>query len=94
MIAYRNGSEVLTLGDCKAVNRLPKEIIGYTRTYKNESVLVFHNVSNQEVSLSLEDDFIFYNMLDLITSQGATISEYLLTMPAYSTVIIKKQKSQ
>jgi hypothetical protein len=90
MIAYRNKSEVLTMGDYKAINRLPKEVVGYIRTFKNESIIVFHNVSTQKVSLSLADDFIFYNALDLVTNQDVTLSEDVLTIPEYSSVVLKK----
>lgn len=90
MIAYRNKSEILTRGDITPVHRLPKEIVGMLRSYKKTSLLVFHNVSDQEVSIALEEDLSFYKIIELSTSDQVVLDGDILTMPAFSTVIIKK----
>jgi alpha-amylase len=91
MLRYRNTSPVLTYGDIKPINRLPVEVIGYTRTHQDKNLLVFHNVSERDVSFTLEDDLIFYTEIDLRTNDKVKLEGYIVTLPALSSITIKKK---
>lgn len=91
LLYYRNTKPVLTYGSIKPINRLPQEVIGFSRVYENKSVIVFHNVSERDVSFTLENDLIFYSEIDFKTSDRIKLSGYVVTLPALTTVILKKK---
>jgi glycosidase len=91
LLYYRNTRPVFTYGEIKPINRLPNEIIGYVREYEDRSALVFHNVSARDVAFTLEEDLIFYSEIDFRTSNKIELDGYVVTLPALTTVILKKR---
>ena len=53
-IALRNGNEALKYGDLQIVNVNNNQILAYKRTYKNNSVIVLHNLSDIEKTVSVD----------------------------------------
>ena len=91
LLHYRNVRPVMTYGDIKPINRLPNEVIGFTRVHKDKSVIVFHNISERDVAFTLEDDLIFYTEIDFKTNDKIKSEGYVVTLPPLSTVILKKK---
>lgn len=89
LLAYRNSSIVLTKGDIHAVEQLPSEIIGLKRKFEESEVLVFHNISDVEVSLPATT-FAGFETVDFTTSGSVRMEEDNLVLPAYSSAILIK----
>jgi alpha-amylase len=89
LIAYRNSSDALTKGDVQRIDRLPSEIIGLTRSFENDNVSVFHNVSDVEITLSLSL-YKEFTKIDFSTTESATFDNMNLTLPAYASVVLRK----
>jgi alpha-amylase len=90
LIYYRNTNPIFTAGDIKPIHRLPQEVIGFMRVLNNETAIVFHNVSERDVAFTLEDDLIFYKRIDFQTNAKTTFEGYVVTLPALSSIVIKK----
>lgn len=85
----RNASKALTYGTIESIKDLPSSLIGFKRSFDSESVLVFHNVSDQAVKLPLITEWKQFKTIDFASSQDTSLSEDELLLPAYSTIIIK-----
>lgn len=89
LIHYRNSSLPLTQGDILYSDIPVSEIVSFRRKHKQKEELVVHNVSDVEVTIMLDgenkkfDDVVFYTKVDFSYKDGT------LTLPAYSTVILK-----
>jgi alpha-amylase len=91
LLYYRNTRLVMTFGEIKPINRLPHEVIGYVRSHEDKSALVFHNVSDRDVSFTLEEDLIFYSEIDFQSSDKIKLDGYVVILPALSSIILKKK---
>ena len=89
LIYFRNASPVLTYGALEESGINVSEVVGYKRTYKNETLLVLNNISDVEVTLNLAEQNSVFTALALDTSKKAKLQAGELTLPAYSTVILK-----
>lgn len=90
-IRYRNSSDALTYGDIDHSGINIAEIVSFIRKHEDLEVLVIHNVSDVEVTITLEGAAGRFNEIDY-DSQGRKIAlqGYELRMPAYTTVILKQ----
>lgn len=87
MIRFRNSSRPLTYGDIEPSGTHIEEVVSFKRSYENEELLVLHNVSDVEVTVSADEAFqkvLFSTVGDLQLEAGE------ITLPAYSTVIVGK----
>ena len=87
MIRFRNSSRPLTYGDIEPSGTHIEEVVSFKRSYENEELLVLHNVSDVEVTVSADEAFqkvLFSTVGDLQLEAGEII------LPAYSTVIVGK----
>lgn len=90
LIHYRNSSNALTYGDIEEAGIRGGEIVAYFRKHKDEVLLVLHNVSDVEVTISLTDKLSRFNEIDFDTEGGKiAIDNGELRLPAYSTAILK-----
>jgi alpha-amylase len=91
LIHYRNSSDALTYGEIDQAGVQPDELVSFIRTYENKEVLVLHNVSDVEVTVPLSGNLEKFNEIDF-DSEGGTIAieEGEITLPSYSTVILKQ----
>ena len=90
-IKYRNNSGALTYGDIDHSGIKISEIVSFIRKNENEEVLVLHNVSDIEVTLTLQDGNTRFNEIDFDSENGKiAIKDNEIKMPAYSTVILKE----
>lgn len=91
LIRYRNGNAALTYGDISDGGIEADEVVSFIRKHENEEVLVLHNVSDVEVTVTMADVRRDFNDIDFDTAGGkVAIDNGELKLPAYSTVIIKK----
>jgi alpha-amylase len=89
LIAFRNSSNALTYGDIDHSGVSVSELVSFRRKHGHESSLVFHNVSDVEVTVQLtegnkEFDEIAYDM-----NGNTSLRDGELTIQAYSTVVLK-----
>ena len=91
LINYRNSSDVLTYGDIDDSGIAADEIVSFIRKKDDSEVLVLHNVSDVEVTVSLSDKLNSFNEIDFDTMGGkVAIQNGEIKVPAYSTIIIKQ----
>jgi glycosidase len=88
-IHYRNSSEALTYGSIERVNIQMKQVICFTRKYDEDELLILHNLSLGDVVVSLKDIDTKFDAIDYTTTGTAKLHDGQLTLPAYSTVILK-----
>jgi alpha-amylase len=87
LIDYRNSSDLLTKGTIKAIDGLPTEVIGLKRSFDGREVLVFHNLSDVEVTLDLTT-YKEFTKIDFSTSESSRVKDMNLTLAAYATVVL------
>jgi glycosidase len=89
LIQYRNSSLPLTNGaiDYSGIN--VSEVVSFKRTYKNDVELVLHNVADVEVTIKLDGDKSEFKDIRYFSNEGYSLKNRELTLPAFSTVILK-----
>jgi len=85
----RNTSKALTYGDLQPVNLDNEKVSVFIRSQDNESLLVLHNLSNSNISLTLPDNLKGYEKV-YFKNKEAKVKKQALELPAYSTLILKK----
>lgn len=88
-IAYRNSSKILTYGNATSVSGLPDEVIGLRRSFDSQSALVLHNISDVEVTITLQKELEEFDTIDFSTNTSGKLNGSTLTLAAYSTVVLK-----
>lgn len=89
LIDYRNSHPSLDHGQMKIISRLPNEVVGFITENDKEKRMILHNLSDREISLSIDGDLSVFTNIDLSTRQESALENTLLTMAGYSTVIMK-----
>ena len=87
-IAYRNSSECMTFGDLSATPFHIREVISAVRTRGDKKCLALHNLSDVEITVSL-DEVAEFNKIDFSTSSEISLSGNKLKLPAYSSAVLK-----
>ncbi|AMM52471.1 alpha-amylase [Rufibacter sp. DG15C] len=88
-IKLRNHSHALTYGDLVPVTLSEPALSAFTRTHAQEALLVVHNLSGKEVSVILPENVQAFNKVHHATGK-AKLNKNTLTIPAYSSVLLKK----
>ena len=88
-IRFRNGSKALTLGAITSTNFSIAEVVSFKRKHQDEELLVLNNVSDVEVTIQLTDGNENFDAVAYDSNKTATLENGELTLPAYSTVILK-----
>jgi glycosidase len=88
-IKFRNQSKALTLGEIVNTNFSIAEVVSFKRKYEDEELLVLNNISDVEVTIQLTDDNERFDAVAYDSNNSATLDNSELTLPAYSTVILK-----
>jgi alpha-amylase len=88
-IHYRNSSNALTYGDIFKSRIDREEVVSFVRKQNEDEVLVLHNVSASEISISLKDIDPKFDAIDYTTRGGAKLRDGEIILPAYSSVILK-----
>ncbi len=87
-IDYRNANNIMTLGELSTTPFQINEVVSMIRALGNEKRLVLHNISDVEVTVSLEE-MEDYSDIDFSTDEVISISEKKVRLPAYSSVVLK-----
>jgi alpha-amylase len=89
-IQYRNTSRALTYGDINHSGLGKGEILSFTRKHEDDEVLVLHNLSDVEVTVTLVEQLQKFKTPDF-SSDGSKVNveEGVLKVPAYTTIILK-----
>jgi alpha-amylase len=87
-IQLRNGSKALTYGEVEPVNFNNSALSAFVRT-GDEPVLVIHNVSGAEVTVTLPDELAQYTKI-FYKDKNASLKNRSLSIPAFSSVLLKK----
>ncbi|WP_129728853.1 alpha-amylase family glycosyl hydrolase [Ectobacillus funiculus] len=85
MIRVRQQHEELVKGDLQSLQVDNPQVIAYSRTYKQNSIQVYHNISNQPVTLKVSNK----GKLIFSSEKGAKKEQETLVIPANTTVLIK-----
>src|SRR5688572_30679911 len=89
LIHYRNTSLPLTQGGIEPSGILASEIVSFTRKFKAQEELIIHNVSDVEVTVTLDGENKKFNDVAYFSKDGFTLRDGELKLPAFSTVILK-----
>lgn len=92
LIALRNESKALTLGTLEPVYFGFKEVSSFQRIFEDENLLVIHNLSKADVTITLPDLLKGYNKIKFKTKNNKLVNNTVI-LPAYSTVILKNNQS-
>jgi glycosidase len=87
-IHYRNTSDALTSGVIDNSDIELSQVVSFIRKHGEHEVLVFHNVSDAEVTVPLNDAEKF-DAIDFTTSDAVKLHDGELVLPAYASVILK-----
>jgi alpha-amylase len=89
LIHYRNSSLPLTKGDIDFSGINVSEVVSFVRSFKDDEELIIHNVSDVAVTLNLDAENGRFKNIEYSSNEGFTWGERELTLPAFSTVILK-----
>ncbi|MFD1137279.1 alpha-amylase family glycosyl hydrolase [Paenibacillus urinalis] len=89
LIDWRNASSALTDGTIAGYDLDDDQLLGYVRAAEDERVLVLHNLSNEEKEVALDDSEVKYSELLHATNAEVQWADQTLTLPPYTSVIIK-----
>jgi glycosidase len=91
LIHFRNSNSALTYGEIDHADIHVAEIVSFIRKHEQEEVLVLHNVSDVEVTVTLPENHSRFNKIDFDTTRGeVALQNGVLKLPAYSTTILKQ----
>ena len=90
LIKFRNATPALTYGDIDESGMYIEEVVSFKRSYQNEEILVLHNVSDVEVTITVDDQNTFSTNVFNTAGDELTINEGSLVLPAYTTAIFAK----
>ncbi|RYF92124.1 MAG: alpha-amylase, partial [Chitinophagaceae bacterium] len=85
----RNSSKALTYGELEAVDLKNSALLAFLRTTQGESVLVVHNLSGSELTVSIPEAQKEYGKL-MFKNKEATLKNGSLKIPAYATAVLQK----
>lgn len=92
LIHFRNQTPALTYGDIEPSGMHIEEVVSFRRVYESEEILVLHNISDVEVTLTLADgDRKFSRVIFNTAAEAISSDDGDLTLPAYTTVILAAQ---
>jgi len=89
-LKLRNSNEVLTYGEISNVVSNDKRLIPFVRNYKNKSLFVIHNISNEAIKYSIPNEFKDFNKIYFSNGINKKVDLKNLELPAYSTLILSK----
>lgn len=86
IIKLRNTNRALALGDLKLYEgEVEKPIMAYFRNYKNQSLMVVHNIGESELTIDIPDDYDqFIYTLGTVTKDSGK-----LVLSAFSSAVLK-----
>jgi alpha-amylase len=89
LIHFRNEMPELTYGDIEPSGMHIEEVVSFRRVYESEEILVLHNISDVEVTLTLAgDDQKFSRIVFHTAAENIVSDDGELRLPAYATVIL------
>ncbi|MFB9864847.1 alpha-amylase family glycosyl hydrolase [Rufibacter immobilis] len=88
-LQLRNNSQALTYGELEPLNLNTKGLSAFVRANEQQSLLVLHNLSKETLTVNLPQNLAGYDDI-YFKNKGAKVSKSAVSIPAYSTVILKK----
>ena len=96
VLNIRNASDALKYGDIKNIWRSGDNVIAYSRTYENETIIVVINFSGKQTTSTLNLPFKSGTILsDEISSEELTVinpSNFKISVPPYGSRILTIKK--
>jgi alpha-amylase len=77
------------MGEIEKTNFSIGEVVSFRRKHANEELLVLNNISDVEITIALTDENEKFDEVLYDSNKTAILEEGELTLPAYSTVIMK-----
>lgn len=88
-IHLRNYSKALTYGELQPVDMENEKVAAFQRIYQDEALLVLHNLSEEDVTVSMPTDLQEYTKV-YFKNNDASLSKKGIILPAYGTLILRK----
>ncbi len=92
LISIRNEYPEIARGDYTAISNadINKSFAGFSVTYGNSTIGIFHNTSTAEITINLSDFGIDFTMIcEYIGNGSATLNGNILTISAQSSIIMR-----
>ncbi|MEX2232918.1 MAG: DUF3459 domain-containing protein, partial [Cyclobacteriaceae bacterium] len=91
LIRLRNEHPALTYGEIDHSGMHIEEVVSFRRIHENEELLVLHNVSDVEITLTMEEKNSEFTEVVFVTTGGTVESEDgNIILPAYTTVVLER----
>ncbi|MBY0432920.1 MAG: alpha-amylase [Cyclobacteriaceae bacterium] len=90
-IAYRNGSDVMTIGTLSPSPFKITEVVSMIRSLGESKRLALHNISDVEVTVSLAEAGEF-SAVEFSTAEGIVIADNAIKIPAHHSVVLTNSK--
>lgn len=88
LIALRNNSDALTLGEIKNIEFEEKAIVAYERFYKSEKILLIHNISSESKIIEIPKEYLGMNRLIFSNMEKVQRKGLTFLLDKYSTIIL------
>ena len=88
LIAFRESSPALTLGDIDTTTYAVPGLSSFYRSYEGDSLLVLHNLTDQPLSVTRNEA---YAQEVFATEEGGAVSGTEITLPAYGSSVFAKE---
>ncbi|WP_078408740.1 alpha-amylase family glycosyl hydrolase [Priestia abyssalis] len=85
MIRVRQQHDELVKGNLESVQANNSQVVAYSRSYKNKSIQVYHNISSKPITLTISHR----GKLIFASEKGAKKEKSTLVIPANTTVLVK-----
>ncbi|MFC6999441.1 alpha-amylase family glycosyl hydrolase [Rufibacter roseus] len=89
LVKLRNNSPALTYGELVPLNVAPKNVSAFLRQHQDQTLLVLHNLSKEEVTLDLPQEATQFNRVHFKT-KGGKVNKGTVTIPGSSSLILEK----
>ena len=91
MIGLRNSSEALTFGELLQAETEEPQVVAFRRETNGEKLLILHNLSEKFKQFKLDDVDTAYQKIHFYNEKGASLQGNRVSLPEYSTLILKKE---
>jgi trehalose-6-phosphate hydrolase len=90
LILTRNKSEALSIGTIKERETEKKQLLSFYREYKNEKLLIIHNLSESSQTFTLDGADCNYQTALFSSSPRSLVKAPLVILAPYASVILSK----
>lgn len=90
LIEFRNSSKALTFGTIESMKDMPAGVIGLKRSFEDEEIVVFHNISSRAIIIDLKNGLETLRNVIFASNDIVALKKEKLIISPYATIIFKK----